>query len=210
MESSNFFVIGFSGIVSAGKTTLLREVAKSIEDSVSMIWDDYDHLVKLDFEDPIEWVADGCDTNKWKTVQFIENLRSLKNGKPIQHPISKEKINPAKYILVEDPTGRTRTEMAELIDYLIFIDLPHEISLARTLNRELNNEEKWKTPEELVKILKFYTQRYLDWFYSALKIIEKRLRDDADLIVDGLTPTTELAKIVVYNIHDYYNDRNII
>lgn len=202
MESSDFFVIGFSGIMSAGKTTLLREVAKSIEDSVSMIWDDYDHLVELEFDNPQEWVEEGCDTNKWKTVQFLEDLRSLKNGNPIQHPISKEKIKPARYILVEDPTGRTRTEMAELIDYLIFIDLPHEISLARTLNRELNDEEKLKNPEELIKVLKFYAQRYLDWFYSALKNIEKRIREDADLIVDGLKPAAELAKIVLSNIHD--------
>ncbi|MFX0067267.1 MAG: hypothetical protein ACFFC7_34505, partial [Candidatus Hermodarchaeota archaeon] len=148
MESSSCFIIGFSGIVSAGKTTLLKEVAKSIEDSVLMIWDDYDHLVKLEFDDPIQWVADGCDTNKWKTVQFIEDLRSLKKGNPIYLPISKEKINPAKYILVEDPTGRTRTEMAELIDYLIFIDLPHEISLARTYNRELND---LKTSQSMLK-----------------------------------------------------------
>jgi len=210
MEKSSCFVIGFSGIVSAGKTTLLKEVPKSIEDSVSMIWDDYDHLVKLEFDDPIEWVADGCDTNKWKTVQFIEDIRSLKEGNPIHHPISKEKINHAKYILVEDPTGRTRTEMADLIDYLIFINLPHEISIVRAYNRELNDEEKGKNPEELIKFLKFYTQRYLDWFYSALKIIEKRIREDADLIVDGLKPTTELVDIVLSNIRDFDNDINII
>ena len=203
MENSSCFIIGISGIVSAGKTTLLKEVAKSIEDSVSMIWDDYDHLVKLDFEDPIEWVADGCDTNKWKTVQFIEDLRSLKKGNPINHPITKEKINPAKYILVEDPTGRTRTEMSELIDYLIFIDLPHEISLARTLNRELNDEKKMEKPEEMVKILKFYTKRYLDWFYPALKIIEKRIREDADLVVDGLMATDEQVEVVISKISDY-------
>ncbi len=202
MKNLSCFVIGFSGIVSAGKTTLLKEVAKSIEDSVSMIWDDYDHLVKLDFEDPIEWVADGCDTNKWKTVQFIEDLRSLKKGNPINHPITKEKINPAKYILVEDPTGRTRTEIAELIDYLIFIDLPHEISLARTYYRELNNEQKKRSDEEIVKVLRFYTQRYLDWFYSALKIIEKRIREDADLVVDGLITTSEQVEIVISKIRD--------
>ncbi len=203
MKNSSCFVIGFSGIVSAGKTTLLKEVAKSIEDSVSMLWDDYDHLVKLEFEDPKKWVADGCDTNKWKTVQFIEDLCSLKKGKSIHHPTTKEKINPAKYILIEDPTGRTRTEMEELIDYLIFIDLPHEISLARSYNRELSNKQKWQNTEDLVNFLKFYTKRYLDWFYSALKIIEKRLREDADLIVDGSKTTNEQAEIVISRILNY-------
>ena len=197
MENSNCFIIGVCGIVSAGKTTLIKKVAELLEDSVTILWDDYDHLLILDFEDPQKWVEDGCDTNKWKTVQFIEDLRSLKNGNYIQHPTTNEKINPGKYVLVEDPTGRTRDEMAELIDYLIFIDLPHEISLARTYNRELNNEQKMRNAEELVKFLKFYTQRYLDWFLSAGRIIEKRIREDAELIVDGLKPTDELAEIVV-------------
>lgn len=203
MENSSCLIIGICGIVSAGKSTLIKKVAELLDGSVMMLWDDYDHLVKLDFVDPKKWVDDGCDTNKWKTVQFIEDLRSLKNGNHIRHPSTKEKINPGKYVLVEDPTGRTRDEMAELIDYLIFIDLPHEISLARTYNRELNNELKWKNADELVKFLKFYTQRYLDWFYSAGKIIEIRLREDADLIVNGLKPTAELAEIVVSNIREY-------
>ncbi|NPD88737.1 MAG: hypothetical protein HGN29_08425 [Asgard group archaeon] len=203
MASSSSLVIGICGIVSAGKTSLIKDVAKSLQDSVSMLWDDYDHLVKLEFEDPKKWVKDGCDTNRWKTEQFIEDLRSLKDGKQILHPITKEKINPARYIFVEDPTGRTRNEMKTLVDYLIFIDLPHEISLARTYNRELNNMQKLQNPEELVNLLKFYTQRYLDWFHSALKIIEERIREDADLIVDGLKPITELAELVTSKIGEY-------
>jgi len=203
MENSYCLIIGVCGIVSAGKTTLIKKVAELLDDSVTILWDDYEHLLKLDFKDPQKWVEAGCDTNKWKTVQFIEDLRSLKNGYYIQHPTTNEKINPGKYVLVEDPTGRTRDEMADLIDYLIFIDLPHDISLARTYNRELNNEQKLRTAEELVKFLKFYTQRYLDWFRSALKIIEKRIREDADLIVDGLKPTAEVAEIVVSKIREY-------
>ena len=190
-------VIGFSGMLSAGKTTLMKTVAEKLDNSVTLFWDDYDHLVELEFKDPKKWLQDGCDTNKWKTVRFIEDLRSLKTNNAIQHPITNKNIEPAKYVLVEDPTGRTREEMAELIDTLVFIDLPQEISLARAYNRELQNETKWIDKTELVNFLQSFTSRYLDWFHGALLNIEKRLRQDADLIVDGSKSSEELAKMVI-------------
>ena len=65
------------------------------------------------------------------------------------------------------------------------------------------NKEKYKNAEELVKFLKIYTQRYLDWFREALKVIEKRIREDADLIVDGMKPISESAEIVVSKIQEF-------
>ena len=144
MENSSCYVIGVSGLVAAGKTSLMKKIGELLDDSVMLFWDDYDHLVKLEFNDPVKWVQEGCVANKWKTTQFAEDLHSLKEGKQIKHPKTETIISPAKYIFVEEPSGRTREVMADLIDFLIYIDLPQEISLARTVDRELNRANEGK------------------------------------------------------------------
>lgn len=194
------YVIGVSGNICSGKTSLIKSLTNKIDNSVSILWDDYDHLVKLNFDDPKEWVENDCDFNKWKTPQFVKDLESLKKGQPIKLPTTLQLIKPAKIIFVEDPTGRTREAIGKFIDYLIYIDLPPELSIARFYKRELENNQKWDSNKDLVQFLKNYTQRYLEWSRYAFVILERKIKDDADLILDGMKPISTLAEEVIQKL----------
>jgi uridine kinase len=199
---NKYFVICVSGIIACGKTSLIKKISELLNDAILLLWDDYDHLLKLDFDDRFKWMQEGPDFNKWRTEEFVEDIRSLLKGESIKHPISKKVIHPAKYIIIEDPTGRIRNVMSPIIDFLIFIDIPFEISLVRLINRELNNTQRWGDSDQMVKFFKQYMNDYLPFYYPMYKYVEERIRKDADLIVNGLQSVDEIAENVVSRLKD--------
>ncbi|MHA2038124.1 MAG: hypothetical protein ACW98X_16935 [Promethearchaeota archaeon] len=202
VHKDNRFVICVSGIIACGKTSLIKKLAELKNVAVSLLWDDYDHLLKLDIDDRFKWIQEGPDFNKWRTEEFVEDIHSLLKGKSIKHPISKKVIHPAKYILVEDPTGRIRNVMSNIIDFLIFIEVPFEVSLVRLLNRELNNTQRWGNSDQMIQFFKQYMSDYLPFYYPMYKYVEERVRKDADLIVNGLQSVDEIAENVVSKLND--------
>ncbi len=202
MLKDNYIVICVSGIIATGKTSLIKKLSEQLNDAISLLWDDYDHLLKLDFDDHFKWMAEGPDFNKWRTEEFVEDIRSLLKGKSIKHPLSKNVIHPAKYIIIEDPTGRIRDVMSKIIDFLIFIELPYEVSLVRLINRELNNTQRWGNSDQMIKFFKQYMCDYLPFYYPMYKYVEEMTRKDADLIVNGLQSVDEIAEKVVSRLND--------
>ena len=198
----NYLVICVSGIIASGKTSLIKKLSELLNDAISLLWDDYDHLLKLDFDDRFKWMQEGPDFNKWRTEEFVEDIRSLIKGKSIKHPISKKVIHPAKYIIIEDPTGRIRNVMSKIIDFLIFIEVPYEISLVRLINRELNNTQRWGNSDQMIIFFKQFMSDYLPFYYPMYKYVEERVRKDADLIVNGLQSVDEIAEKVVSRLSD--------
>ncbi|MHA1933262.1 MAG: hypothetical protein ACW96X_12010 [Promethearchaeota archaeon] len=198
----NPFVICVSGIIASGKTSLIKKLSELRNDAISLLWDDYDHLLKLDIDDRFKWIKEGPDFNKWRTEEFVEDIRSLLKGKSIKHPFSKKVIHPAKYIIIEDPTGRIRDVMSKIIDFLIFIEVPYEVSLVRLINRELNNTQRWGNSDQMINFFKQYMSDYLPFYYPMYKYVEERTKKDADLIVNGLKSVDEIAEIVVSRFSD--------
>ncbi|MHA2009169.1 MAG: hypothetical protein ACXABO_16345 [Promethearchaeota archaeon] len=198
----NCIVICVSGIIASGKTSLIKKISELQNDSISLLWDDYEHLLKLDIDDRIKWIQEGPDFNKWRTEEFVEDIRCLIKGKSIKHPISKEVIEAAQYIIVEDPTGRIRNVMSKLIDFLIFIELPFEVSLVRLISRELNNTQRWGNSDQMIQFFKQYISDYLPFYYPMYKYVEEMVRNDADLIVNGLQSVDEMAEKVVLRLND--------
>ncbi|MHA2051688.1 MAG: hypothetical protein ACW986_18915 [Promethearchaeota archaeon] len=198
----NYVVICVSGIIACGKSSLIKRLTEIFDNAISLLWDDYEHLLKLDIEDRFKWLQEGSDFNKWRTEEFVEDIRSLLKGKSIINPTSKKEILPAKYIIIEDPTGRIRNVMSELIDFLIFIEIPFEISLVRLINRELNNTQRWGNADQMIQFFKQYMSDYLPFYYPMYKYVEEKIRKDADLIVNGLQSIDEIAEKVVSRLND--------
>ncbi|MFX1538495.1 MAG: hypothetical protein ACFFDI_30250, partial [Promethearchaeota archaeon] len=86
---------------------------------------------------------------------------------------------------------------------LIFIELPYEVSLARFINRELNNTQRWENSDQLVNFLKQYMSNYLPFYYPIYKEVEERIRKDADLIVNGLQSVDEIAEKVASKVSNF-------
>ena len=127
------YVIATSGSAAgAGKTTLMRKVAERLGDAVSVQFDAYEHLSTFPADNK-QWVQSGADPDAFRTPELTEAVRALREGTSVIHPRLQTPVEPAAYVVLEEPFGRGRNEMRGLIDFVVCIETPLEIALARRL-----------------------------------------------------------------------------
>jgi len=198
-------VIAVSSISGGGKSTVVRELVKQLDDSVAIHFDDYETPETYP-KNPAAIVADGADFNEVKSPLLAQHLQALKNGEPITSPKSSEVIAPAKYIVFEGPLGRAQQETGQYIDYLVFIDTPLEVGLARRLSRSMPNSDIEKMEiDELKKRLKnvqWLADNYLLWERGAYLAQLEQVRPDSDIILDWQQTPGNMAKAIINALNE--------
>jgi uridine kinase len=154
--------IGVSAAAGGGKSTLVRGLGDRIDGAVMVFFDD--HPVTLP-ADPSQWLADGADFNEWKCHSLEAELTSLREQ---QVPI-----------VFEAPLGRAHDATGRYIDYLVFIDTPLEVALARWVRRFLRQEDAF---DEFNMLLGMYETVLRPVYLEQRRQVMPR----ADLVVDGL------------------------
>lgn len=183
---------------------LLRATALHFDDYASV--SEYPPDIK-------QWVEEGADVNEWRTPQFARDVVALKRGESIVSPKDGARIRPSEFIVIEEPMGRARAEMATLIDFVAVIDIPLEIALARRLLRDLDpisrqdieKATKEKPAEGLVQIVTYledYLSGYLDAGRALYIAVQERAKANCDLVLDGSLSVDELARQIVTAVQD--------
>jgi uridine kinase len=187
------FVIGISGLRGAGKTTLVDEVARRLG-AAKLLFDDYAYLPPSSPPDDLaEWIAEGADLRTWAVPALTEDLLALKAGRTLRNRKTGVSIDPSAVIVVEEPFGRLRESLRDMIDFAVLIDTPHDIALARSLLRELVSEGAEVDANKFrlmhIKWLKGYLRAH-----ETLCLLQEKLKAHADLILDGARPSEQLVR----------------
>jgi uridine kinase len=189
------FVIVISGTSGAGKTSLVRRTAEVLDDAVCLHFDDYRGVST--YPDGQAWLDGGADPNEWRTPTFAADLQALRRGQTIILPEDQGHVEPRSFIVVEDPFGRARAEMAPSIDLAAYLDLPLEVAMLRKLRREINGTAAHRGPQEALASLNGFLDAFLDGRLRELYLAANdSARASADLILDGIRPLEELAEQV--------------
>jgi uridine kinase len=188
------FIIAVGGPSGAGKSTVVRNLVARLGDAIALYFDDYE--ASSIYPDITQWLANGGDPNDFQTPQLCLDLRALAAGQAIRLPHNGQVIQPARVIVLEEPFGRARAELAGLIDYVVCIDLPLEIALARKLLRMLNFFLAQQTPDEYIKHLQFLLPWYLESGRELYRLVQQRVLQSCDLIADGTMPPDALADVI--------------
>jgi uridine kinase len=197
-RSLKAFVVSVSGTSGAGKTTVIEKAAALLPSVAVLRFDDYITLGN-DIAQIRAWVDAGADLDEIKTPMLAVDLRKLSTGEAIRLPETGRRIEPADFIILEEPFGRSRLELSPLIDFAVFIEAPPDIALARRTLREI---ETWQEdPARLIGAISIQLQAFIAVGRDAYLAAARAARQSADIVLDGLQPIDALAAALVGEIN---------
>jgi uridine kinase len=121
--------------------------------------------------------------------------RLLRRDAPFFFPREEKILHPASFILLEEPFGREREALKPLIDYVILLETPLEIALARRLLEVPEIAYFAKNPDEGYQAILAYLRSYLHHSVRDMYIaLLEQVRRHCDLVFDGTKPIDELAR----------------
>jgi len=198
-------VVVISGSVGSGKTTLTERLAELLGGPPVLVFDHYEQYAEWP-QDIDRWIRAGADPNQVRVPRLKEDLLSLLAGASITHPLDNRTINSSEYILIEEPSGRERQEIAEYIDLVVYVDVPQDVCVVRVVQRALGmtgsdlertveSESRQGLAERLKAVASWLAQyKRMRSVYIGVSGIVKR---KADIVVDGMRPVDEIAQQVL-------------
>lgn len=191
-------MIAIAGPVGAGKSTLVAGLAGVLPNTATVHFDHYERMTLQPIEAIRRWAQNGADLNAMPVPGLAEALRSLKQGCAVVDPATHTEIAPANFVLFETQFGRRHAATGGVIDFLVWIDTPLDVALARKLRQflggiDLNNQAELKA---FAPWLADYLDNYLEVVAGLLRRQRDTVGADADLVIDGGLEAVEMLKQV--------------
>ncbi len=181
------FVIGLAGVPGSGKSTLLRLLLRDFGTAQAVYYDKYDP--GMTDAQICDWVARKGDPNE---LAFPDLIRELTRQTQVQ-----TSSQPRPLVLFETAFGRVHRTTGAFIDYLVWINTPLEIALARA-SLVFIAAQRNQPPEATSDFVAWMT-RYMQDYPMLREIylgVNARMASTADLILDGTQPAEVLAASV--------------
>ena len=169
MKTDKPYIIALAGPSGSGKTELLKILVSAIAGADSLRFDDYDHLHQWP-SDNADWARKGADPSQFKSTELFRDPKELKRGGQIENPFTRRTVGPAKVFVVETFFGREHPELAPLVDFVVCMNVPLEICMARRISRDIKGISDATLQRKnvldhkcIVDHVQEYCSRYLDY-----------------------------------------------
>lgn len=186
IQGKRAFVVGISAVSGGGKTAVAKKLSELLPDSFYLCFDDYDDT-SIHPENLQKWFADGADYNAWETPVLISDLERLITGRHVESPV--------KFVVFDAPLGRAHFATGRFIDFMVFIDTPLDVAMARRLLRDLPGHGE-QGPEDTMTTIKAGVSSYLNGGRPLYLAFGEQIRGQCDLVLDGCLKVEELASAI--------------
>ncbi len=193
-RNNSNFVIGISSVSGGGKTAVATKLTELLQDAVMLCFDDYDDST-IHPEDLHAWLAAGADYDVWKTPGLTRDLQSLTTGNQITSPADGSPIQAAKYIVFDAPIERAHADTGMFIDFMVFINTPLDIAMARRLLRDITSPTG-QGAEDSIESLKADLFSYLNGGRLLYLELENQIKSNCDIVLDGRFTVDKLATTI--------------
>lgn len=203
-------MIAVAAPIGGGKSALVQGLAAALGGAASLHFDDYELATRQSPEQLARWIAAGADFNSLRAPGFAAALHALRRGEAVADPAGAEPIRPSRFLVIEMPLGRAYAETAELIDFLVWVDTPLDLALARNL-RSLTVAALAENadPRGFLRWLDAYLGQYLDQVRLILELQRTRVAPAADLVLDGTRTQAELIADTASRIGEFWGRNRI-
>ncbi len=151
-------IIGVAGGSASGKTTVANRLKDEFKESVQLICHDFYYKAHDDMPFEEREKLNYDHPNAFETERLIEDIKALKEGKEIYHPVydytvhnrAKETVlvTPAKVIIVEGFLIFENPELRDLMDIRIFVDTDADERIIRRIIRDV--EERGRSLQSVI------------------------------------------------------------
>jgi len=194
VSSTNVFIIGISAVSGGGKTAVTRRLTEDLSDAVALHFDDYDDT-NVHPDSYAVWFDSGADYDAFETPVFTSHLKALKASRSVLYPVGDVILSPARYVVADAPLGRAHTDSGRHIDFMVFVDTPLDIAMARRTLRDIEHET-YRSAEETVEYVKDEMAGYLRQARPIYEFGQSEMRSCSDLVVDGTLSIDDIVEIV--------------
>ena len=181
-------VVGVAGVAGSGKSTLVRGLVKALGNAASIHIDDYQRITREPIRKIVQWMERGAEFDEFKIPLLSDHLERLKRGERIVDPLTMREILPQKYIVFETLFGRAHRDTGRHVDFLVWVDTPLDVALARNLRdltRSVMNDPGLASSDDKFVRVHNYVQHYLDEVRPLVLMQQSRVSALADISVDG-------------------------
>lgn len=175
-------VVGIAAGVGGGKSTLAKALAERLGEAGLVQFDHYERMTEQPVEAVRRWMREGADPDALVIPGLAEDLQSLKS----KH----------KFVVFETPFGRRHSATGRHIDFLVWIDTPLDIALARKIRQFAAGAAASGEAASFGPWLQAYLGNYVEFVGDLLRAQRDTVRAQADLVVDGRRSPEELAREV--------------
>ena len=185
------FVLALSGIPGAGKTTLTQAFRQRFGQMQVVYYDRFQTITQMPHAQVKDWFARGADPNEFDLGDLVTELTRL------TQPVESAERRPL--LLFETPFGRLHRTTGAFIDFLVWVDTPLDMALARATLAFLNIAQRDRAPAAAAEFIRWQTQYMKN--YPIIRPMYVAQRDkisaSAELVLDGIkTPDESVARIV--------------
>lgn len=175
-------IIAVSGISGGGKTALVHTLRQMLCDAIVIEFDSYDDMLHKDFFD---WSDRGADYNEWDLTPMVQDVKNAIAQNP-------------DYILLDYPFGYGNKEMAQYIDFAVYVDTPLDVAMARRLLRDyLERDTKRRDLGDLSQHMTGCLKAYLAHDRQMYTQHINTVKPFVDLVVDGCESPANNAQLIL-------------